>query len=124
MRFFLFAPLLLIAGCDVPTTPQQPASVPPPPKELCDQTSKALSELEAKGAVDADGKGEAMILQDAWLRMSASDHSQLARLLAFDAACASPDGKAERQVRIRNETGTILLENMVPVTVDLGAVDD
>ena len=123
MRQLIFAPFLLIAGCDVPTTPQQPASVPPPPKELCDQTSKALAELKAKGAVDHDGKGEATIMQDAWLRMSAGEHSQLASLLAFDAACASPDGAAERQVRIRNESGMILLESMVPVTVDLGAAD-
>ena len=120
----LLASLLLLAACDGASTPKQPATVPPPPKELCDQAGKALDQLKAKGAIDYDSKGESTIPQDAWMRMGAAEHSQFARMLAFHAACASPDGKAERQVRIRNETGTILLENMVPVTVDLGAAAD
>ena len=123
MRLLPFAPLLFLAACDVPTTPQQPTAAAAPPKALCDQSSKALAELKAKGAIDHDGKGEATVMQDAWMRMGSGEHSQLARLLAFDAACGNPSGGAERQVRIRNETGIILLENMVPVTVDLGAAD-
>ena len=96
---------------------------PPRTTSFAGKANKALVQLKAKSAIDYDGKGEAVIMQDAWMRMSASEHSQLARLLAFNAACASPDGTAERQVRIRNETGTILLENMVPITVDLGLDD-
>jgi hypothetical protein len=116
--------LLLLAACDGSSAPKQPeGQVIAPPAELCTQAEKALAQLKAKSALDFDGKGEATIMQDAWMRMGAGEHSQLARLLAFNAACASPDATFERQVRIRNEMGTILLENMVPVTVDLGAAD-
>lgn len=123
MRLLLVS-VLLLAACDAPSTPKQPTTVAAPPKELCDQAGKALEQLKTKGAIDYDSKGEATIPQDAWMRMSASEHSQFARMLAFHAACASPDGAAERQVRIRNEGSVILLENMVPVTVDLGAAGD
>ena len=123
MRMLLLTPLFLVAACDMPNTPTQPTKVAAPPKALCDQAGKALDDLKAKGAIDQDDKGEATIMQDAWMRMGASEHSQLARLLAFNAACVSPDGAAERQIRIRNEMGVILLENMVPVTVDFGTAD-
>ena len=119
----LFASLFFLAACDGSSTPQQPKAAFVPPAELCSQANKALEQLKAKSAVDYDGKGEATIMQDAWMRMDAREHSQLARLLAFNAACASPGGAPERQVRIRNEMGTILLENMVPITVDLGLED-
>ena len=122
MRFLLAFPLLL-AACDVPTTPESATRAAAPSAVLCAETAKALDALKTKGAIDYDSKGEATIPQDAWMRMGAGEHSQFARLLAFHAACESPDGSAERQVRIRNETGTILLENMVPTTVDLGAAD-
>jgi hypothetical protein len=121
MRLFL-ASLLFLAACDGASTPQQPQAAAPPP-ELCTQAAKALEQLKAKAAIDFDDKGEATITQDAWMRMGAGEHSQLARLLAFHAACANPDGAAQRQVRIRNETSVILLENMVPITVDLGLDD-
>ncbi|HMJ92893.1 MAG TPA: hypothetical protein VK472_02205, partial [Allosphingosinicella sp.] len=112
---------LLLAACDGAPAPKQKVAAPAP--ELCSQASKALDQLKAKGAIDYDSKGEASIPQDAWMRMGAAEHSQFARMLAFHAACASPDGAAQRQVRIRNESGIILLENMVPVTIDLGGAD-
>ena len=118
----LLASLLLLAACDGPPAPKQAAAAPP--AELCGQASKALDQLKSKGAIDYDSKGEASIPQDAWMRMDAAAHSQFARMLAFHAACVSPDGAAQRQVRIRNESGIILLENMVPVTVDLSVAGD
>ena len=120
---FLLASLLLVAACDGSSTPQQPTAVAPPPAELCGQAGKALEQLKAKAAIDYDDKGEATIMQDAWMGMSAGEHSQFAHLLALHANCANPDGATERQVRIRNESGIILLENKVPTTIDLGAAD-
>ena len=123
MRLLLVS-LFLLASCDGPSTSQQSnMAVSAPAAELCGQAGKALEQLKAKAAIDYDDKGEATITQDAWMRMSAGEHSQFAHLLALRAACASPDGAAQRQVRIRNESGIILLENMVPTTVDLGAAD-
>jgi hypothetical protein len=122
MRLLLI-PLFLLAACDGSSTPQPKATAAAPPAELCSQAGKALEQLKAKAAIDYDSKGEAVIMQDAWMRMSAGEHSQFAHVLALHAACASTDGATARQVRIRNEMGTILLENMVPTTIDLGAAD-
>src|SRR5687768_12315158 len=112
MRLLLLVPLLFLAACDGPSTSQQPKAAAPA-AELCQQVRKALEQLKAKAAIDYDEKGEATIVQDAWMRMGAAEHSQFAHLLALHAACSSPSGAAERQVRIRNESGIILLENMV-----------
>src|SRR5688500_15542625 len=121
MRILLLAPLLFLTACDGGSTPQSPkATVAAPAAERCQQARDALDQLKAKAAIDYDQKGEAMIMQDAWMRMSAAEHSQFAHLIALHAACSSPNGAAERQVRIRNETGIILLENMVPTTINLG----
>ena len=122
MRLLLVS-LLLLAACDGSSAPQPKPTATAPPAELCSQAEKALEQLKAKAAIDYDSKGEATIMQDAWMRMGAGEHSQFAHLLALHAACASPEGPAERQVRIRNESGIILLENMVPTTIDLGAAD-
>jgi hypothetical protein len=122
MRLFPL-PFLLLAACGSDAQPDRATTVPPPPAELCEQSRKGLDALGSKGAIDYDDKGEATMPQDAWMSMSAERHNQFARMLAIHAACARPDGAAERQVRIRNEMGTILLENMVPTVIDLGRED-
>jgi hypothetical protein len=46
-------------------------------------------------------------------------HADLARTLAFGVACAAGKQSDAQPVRIRNETGTILLETTVSTKVDL-----
>jgi hypothetical protein len=127
MRLFLLPSLFLAAACGS----QSPSSqlpgdldniqVPPPPAQLCAQSAEALKQLGSKGALDYDDQGNATVPQEIWMSMG-DQHNKFAQTLALHAACVNPDGKRERKVLIRNESGVILMEAMIPTNLDLGSL--
>ena len=127
MRLFILPSLLLAAACGS----QSPSSnlpgdldniqVPAPPPQLCAKAADALKQLGAKGAIDYDDLGSATIPQDLWMAMG-DQHASFAQTLALHAACTHPDGKGERKVLIRNDSGVVLMEAMVPTNVGLGSL--
>jgi hypothetical protein len=131
MRLFIPIVLLLAACGSQPGSSGQasnaqsgqaggiPAAAPP--AQLCEQARKILEQLGAKGAIDYDDQGTATVPQEIWMGM-AEQHSQFAQTLALHAACAHPDGSAERNVVIRNESGVVLMEASVPVNLGLGSI--
>jgi hypothetical protein len=127
MRLAFFPSLLLIAACGS----QSPSGslpgdldniqVPAPPAQLCAQSAEALKQLGARGAIDYDDLGGATIPQDIWMGMG-DQHNQFALTLALHAACSHPDGRGERKVLIRNESGVVLMEAMIPTNIGLGSL--
>jgi hypothetical protein len=124
MRLLTAFPLLFLAACNsqspsAQTDPLEGVNVPPPPAQFCARAKKMLEDLGTKGAIDYDDQGQATVPQDIWMGMG-EQHSRFAEMLAVHAACAHPDGKAERQVTIRNETGGILMDASIRTATDLG----
>ena len=115
--------LLVLAACGPQPQPPEAKAQPLPPI-LCEQARDGLETLRAKGAIDYDQAGAATISQDAWITMRTGGHGQLAQMLAFHAACADPDGPAERPIVIRNESGVVLMESAVSTEVGLGSLED
>lgn len=120
-----FAATLLLAGCD-----RQPAvdgseaalSAAPIPAELCRQAGDGLRKLAADGALVYDGKGNATMEEQAWLQLPSATRDQLARLLGFQAACASKQPPTEQEVSIRNEYGRIMLRQTVQTRIDVSDI--
>lgn len=115
-----------VAACDAPATPyleEPPAG--PPPAELCKAVKDGLDKLTATGAVIIDEKGEAMVEQQVWFAMGAGGQQRLAQLLGFKSACGAP--AKEKEVVIRNETGIVMLRQVVDTSLNptafLGADD-
>jgi hypothetical protein len=127
MRLFILPSLFLAAACGS----QSPSSqlpgdidniqVPAPPAQLCAQAAGALKQLGAKGAIDYDDLGTATIPQEIWMGMG-EQHNSFAQTLALHAACTHPDGKGERKELIRNESGVVLMEAMIPTNIGLGSL--
>ena len=115
--------LLVLAACGPQPQPPEAKSQPLPPI-LCEKARDGLEKLRVKGAIDYDEAGTATIPQEAWMVMGTGGHSQLAQMLAFHAACADPDGPAERPIVIRNESGVVLMDRPVSTEVGLGTLED
>ena len=129
MRLFLLL-IFLAAACDSQPQPgaegSDPAAqlrVPPPPPQLCDEARKALERLGAKGAIEYDDQGTATVPLEIWGALK-ERRSEFARTLAIHAACAHPDGAAERIVRIRSESGVMMMEATIPMVFGLGALPE
>jgi hypothetical protein len=112
---------LAIAACgDVPeggNIVAEPARVP---REICTKIATGLAEIKQKGGIEVDGKGEAVIVEEAWLRMSGEQRSELARLIGFSLACGEAGPSAEQIVTFRSEYGRILSQQVVDTRVDMG----
>ena len=119
---FLLLPLFLLACDGQSASDQAGANAPPPPPLLCAQARKGLEEM-GKGAILYDDKGEATVPREIWMAMG-TESDQFVRALALHAACSHPDGAAERQVRVRDESGVVLSEAVVPVAVGLDSLGD
>lgn len=115
--------LLLLAACQGETPPDlNQAAAGPPPPELCAEIQKTAKALKDQPSIDFNDKGEATVEQAAWLTMDPDGRQDFARSLAFIAACASGKESEAQPVRIRNETGGILLDTTFPTRVDLRSV--
>lgn len=127
MRIAFLLSLLLATACGS----QSPSSslpadleniqVPPPPAQICGQAAAALKQSGASGGIDYDDAGNATVPQEIWMAMG-DQRSKFAQALALHAACGRPDGKRERNVLIRNESGVILMEASIPTTIGLGSL--
>jgi hypothetical protein len=112
--------LLVLGACQGESPPDfNQVAAGPPPAELCAEINKSRKDLDAQPGIEYTEKGEATVEEDAWIAMSPENHADLARSLAFIAACASGKQSEAQPVRIRNETGRTLLETTVPTRVDL-----
>jgi hypothetical protein len=111
---------VLLAAChgEKPPSPTE-TNVGPPPPQVCAEIRKGVAALDKLPTVHYDDKGEATVEQDTWMTMTPDNHADLARTLAFAAACASGHQSDAQSVRIRNELGTILLETTISTKVDL-----
>lgn len=115
--------LLALAACKGETPPDAAqTNVGPVPPQLCAQVKKQLGALNDQLAVQYDDKGNATVTQEAWMAMTSDNHADFAKTLAFVAACASGHQSDAQSVRIRNESGTMLLETTVSTKVDLSSV--
>ncbi len=103
--------------------PADAVRVPPPPPQLCDESRKALEKLGAKGAIEYDDQGTATVPLEIWGALK-ERRSDFARTLAIHAACAHPDGAAERIVRIRSESGVMMMEATIQMVFGLGALPE
>lgn len=100
------------------------AAPAPVPREICTQVGTGLAELKRKGGIEEDGKGEAVIVEQAWLQMSGEARAELARLIAFNLACGPVGPSAEQSVTFRSEYGRILSQQVVDTRVDIGRMLD
>jgi hypothetical protein len=119
MRLLLL-PLALIpvlAGCGPAEPP--PATDDPLPKELCQQAEKGLADLSAGGAIEANDKGEASIMEAAWERLKPEQRDQLVKLLAYRASCAAGAQSDAQTVVIRGDQGTDLARRTVSTRIDM-----
>ena len=115
--------LLALAACKGETPPDAAqTNVGPVPPQLCAQVKKQLQGLNSQLAVQYNDKGEATVTQEAWMAMNPDNHADFAKTIAFVAACASGHQSEAQPVRIRNESGTMLLETTVSTKVDLRSV--
>jgi hypothetical protein len=113
----------LLAACQGETPPDMnQASAGPPPAAVCDEVRKAMKALDGNTSIDYGDKGEATVEQAAWTAMTPENHNDFARSLAFLAACAAGEQSDAQPVKIRNESGRMLLETSVSTRVDLRSV--
>ena len=116
----LLLPLVaLSAACDpAPPPPAATEQSRPLPPEVCTQVREGLEKLKGEGAVEIDDKGTVVIEQQVWLEMAPSARDQLVRLAGFHAACALPEGAAEREVTVRGESGQVLSRHTIETSID------
>jgi hypothetical protein len=111
---------LLLAACEGEKPPTaHETHVGPPPQQICAEVRKGVEALDKQASIQRDDKGGAVVEQSAWMAMTPENHADLARTLAFAAACAAGKQSEAQPVRIRSETGQILLETTVSTMVDL-----
>ena len=121
MRKMAIVALAALAGCGQQPAGQMPDGKPfaPLPEKVCAQAKAGLAQLKGKVGIEISGPAEAIVEQGVWLGMGASGHDQLAQLLAYDAACAQATPPREQEIRIRNESGVVLMRRVVETGVDL-----
>ncbi|MFL6857995.1 MAG: hypothetical protein ACJ8EB_08820 [Allosphingosinicella sp.] len=112
-----FALLALLAACDAP--PKPPAAEPKLPQQLCEQVDKGLAQIAKGGGLDFDDKGEASMMEAAWVQLSSNQREQLVKLLAYHASCAAGAQSDGQSVVIRGDEGHELVRRSVSTRVDM-----
>jgi hypothetical protein len=106
-----------LAACDPVPTP--PAAEQKLPRQVCDQVEKGLAHLSQGGGIDYDAKGEASMMEAAWVQLSADQREQLVKLLAYHASCAAGAQSDGQTVVIRGDEGQELVRRSVSTRVDM-----
>ena len=116
--------LLLIgtAACEPAPDPlaNQPAA--PLPAQICAEARQGLEALSGTGMFTFTDAGEATLDRETWLKMDTGQRDGLGQGLAFHAACKAKEPPREQQFTIRDETGTILAQQVVETKADLGSL--
>ena len=118
-RASLSLPIFIVTLSACHKAPEAPQALEGPiPAQICTETKKALDALAAQGGTEFTDKGEATIMQAAWLDMSPDQRDSIARALAFRAGCASGRQSREQEVTIRSEEGMVLMHRFVSTKAD------
>jgi hypothetical protein len=117
--FLLLLLLASFAACDTQPPPAAPDA--PVPAQLCAQVKKGLDALGKSGGFDYDDKGEGSALEAGWTQMSAEQHDQIVKLLAYHASCVAGAQSDAQNVVIRSERGEPLTSRSVSTRVEAGA---
>ncbi|HEY0412840.1 MAG TPA: hypothetical protein VGD66_06855 [Allosphingosinicella sp.] len=88
------------------------------PPQVCAQVKKSLDALTKNGGVEYTNNGEATLPAEAWPGMTAEQHDQLARTLAYHAACAAGETSDAQPVTIRGDDGSVLLRRTISTKLD------
>ncbi|QAY77058.1 hypothetical protein [Sphingosinicella sp. BN140058] len=115
----MLAPL---AGCDQPQ--EQPAAplLGSLPADLCVKVKASVARLVKTAVMESDGAGSATIEETAWLSLGKSGQDRLVQALAFEAVCNARAAPATQEVTVRNEGGRILVNRIVEIAPDQGAI--
>lgn len=121
MRLFLALPLVGLAACHA-EQPEwakhgQQAAVP---AVACKEIEKGIAQLRASQAVEVTDKGEATMAAAAWNQMTADQHDQLLRTLAFHAACKAGAASDAQPVVVHGDDGSELASRAISTRVDTG----
>lgn len=119
---WLAAAALLAAACEKQPDPADFAVKPQkPPPEVCAKTAEAIEKLGAEAGLETDGKGGAIVMEQAWLELGGT-RDQLVQLVGFDAACRAAEPSREQNVVVRSEYGRVMAEQVVETSADLSAL--
>jgi hypothetical protein len=110
---------LLLAGCEEqPELVVNTSAAAKPPEQACAQVRQGIETLRADAGLEADGKGGATIMEEAWLRLDGGTKDQMVQLLGVDAACRAEQPSPEQKVTIRSEYGRVMVEQTVSTAGD------
>jgi hypothetical protein len=116
-RSIPFVLLALLAACN--PAPQPPAVEAKLPQQLCDQVDKGLAQIGKGGGLDYDDKGEAGMMEAAWVQLNADQRDRLVKLLAYHASCAAGVPSDGQTVVIRGDEGQELVRRSVSTRIDM-----
>jgi hypothetical protein len=91
------------------------------PGAACKEVEKAVDQLR-KGQVDISDSGEATLPPAAWNGMTAGQHDQLVRTLAFHASCKSGSQSDAQTVVVHGDDGSELARRTVSTKVDANEI--
>jgi hypothetical protein len=122
MRPSLTAPLIaLLAAChaEKPDWAQnaQPAAMP---GGACAAVEKVVAQIRTSRGIELADNGEATLPTAAWNMMSADQHDQLVRTIAFHAACKTGAESDAQPVVVRSDDGTELARRTISTRLDPG----
>jgi hypothetical protein len=88
---------------------------------VCAEADQAVARVAKTAMFESGRDGSATISQEAWLITPAASKTDLAKALAYEAACRSASPQSEQEVIIKNEFGQVLLRRFVRVAPELPA---
>jgi len=122
MRPSISFPLLaLLAAChaekpDWAQNGQQAAM----PGAACTAVEKVVAQIRTSRGIEIADNGDATMPTAAWNMMSADQHDQLVRTIAFHAACRSGAQSDSQPVVVHSDDGTELARRAISTRVDPG----
>jgi hypothetical protein len=112
--------LLATVACDAAPKGAAPAAALTLPAEVCEQAGKTLQDMKKRGPFEFASDGTATIFREVWDAAGEGGQEQLSKALAYNAACASAQPPAEKEIMIQSEFGQILSKRTIQVAPDAG----